>query len=245
MSDNASSYQKNRPVFRTTRWSIVASCRQGQPEEAKAALERLCQWYWFPIYAFIRRQGLSPQAAEDTTQDFFVDVIRRGIFEAAEPQLGRLRSFLLKSVQNHLIDRQRKEHAAKRRPPGGVLSLDTAAGETRYQAEARNDVSPEQQWNRRWAMTLIERSLSQLSAELDERFGRECRETIIRHLTDDGDRPALTQAADRLGLTANALKVRIHRARARYRLLLRNEVAETVCSPEEVDAELKFLFASL
>ncbi|WP_153556086.1 RNA polymerase sigma factor [Roseimaritima sediminicola] len=231
--------------FESTRWSIVADAREGTPLRSRAALEELCQAYWYPVYSFIRHRGLSAEEALDVTQSFFVRVVEQRLFAAATPERGRLRSFLLKSAQNHLIGYQRGQRAKKRSPPTPLLSLSPADSESRFQREPADHGTPERNFERQWALTVIDRAMNRLQAELSEKVGTPHTARLIQLLTGQAGRTPLAQVAEELQTTEAALKVRMHRIRARYRQLLRIEVADTVSDRVDVDEELKNLLDAL
>lgn len=231
--------------FESTRWSIVADARHGTPARARAALEELCRAYWYPIYSFVRRKGLPPETALDVTQSFFVRVLEQNLFDAATPQRGRLRSFLLKAVQNHLISCQRADAAQKRSPQGAILSLDQLESERRFQLEPSDPDTAERGFERQWALTLIERAMDRLRTELTEKLGTNPAARLIQLLTGQAEGSSLAAVAEELGTTEAAMKVRMHRIRGRYRQLLRLEVADTVSETVDVDEELRNLMDAL
>lgn len=231
--------------FESTRWSIVADARHGTPARCRAALEALCRAYWYPVYSFVRRKGLPPETAMDVTQSFFVQVLEQDFFDAATPERGRLRSFLLKAVQNHLVSCQRADAAQKRSPQGRIISLDQLEPERRFQLEPSAPSTAERGFERQWALTLIERAMDRLRAELTDKLGPHPAARLIQLLTGQAPGMSLAAVAEELRTTEAAMKVRMHRIRGRYRQILRMEVADTVSENVDVDEELRNLMNAL
>ena len=229
--------------FEATRWSIVVAAGGADSEHARSALEHLCTAYWYPLYAFVRRQGQSPHDAQDLTQAFFARLLARNFLGDADPAKGRFRSFLLGAMKHFLSDEWDRARAQKR--GGGVqfIALDAESAETRYKLEPADEASPESNYDRRWALALLDEVLRRIRAE----FARDGKEHVFDEL-----KPALTGAkipcaeiAARLDVKEGAVRTAVHRLRTRYRDLLRAEIAGTVASPAEVDAEMQHLFAAL
>lgn len=215
---------------------------RGESPEARAALNALCQTYWFPAYALIRGRGIDPELARDLTQDFFAKILSQNALGKARRERGRFRSFLAQSVKNFLADEWDKSQALKRGGGVKVLSLDLEAAEGRYH-EPSSDASPDRDYDRRWAAQIIEEARRRFQAEnTDPR-----RSEILRVLNQlgDPDAPSLAEEASRLGLPLNTLKSHLHRARARYAGIVRDVVAQTVATPADVGTELRHLLAAL
>ncbi|HEX5104558.1 MAG TPA: sigma-70 family RNA polymerase sigma factor [Pirellulaceae bacterium] len=212
--------------------------------ERTDALERLCGGYWYPVYAFIRRRGNSPEQAQDLTQQFFLRILDGAFFERANPEKGRFRSFLLGAVQNFLSDASDRERSQRR--GGGVLplSLDFATGELNYAREPQHTETPERIFQRKWARTLLDRVMGSLSAEFAADGRLELFHRIKGYLTGDGDLKYAELGAE-LNLTESGVKSAIRRMRQRYRDLLRAEVISTVADLSEVDDELQFLLRAI
>ncbi|MCL5743534.1 MAG: sigma-70 family RNA polymerase sigma factor [Acidobacteria bacterium] len=227
--------------FTTTHWSVVLAAGQRDSPEAADALERLCRTYWYPLYAYVRRQGSSPEDAQDLTQEFFARLLAKDFPGGVRPERGRFRSFLLACLQHFLADEREKARAARRGGNRPALSLDMKTAADRYQLEARVETDPESLFERRWALDLLERVLDRLRDEAADSG----RGTVFDELECCllGDRPTDTyaQLGSRLGLSETAVKVTVHRLRQRYRELLREEVAHTVTRPEELEAEMRYL----
>jgi RNA polymerase sigma-70 factor (ECF subfamily) len=233
-----------RARFATTRWSVVVAAGNEESPAARAALSTLCETYWPPLYAFLRRQGHPAAEAQDLTQEFFATLLEKNFVEAADQDRGRFRTFLLVVLKRFLSKERDREQALKR--GGGVvtLSLEFAAAEEQVRFEPSDDWTPEKEYERRWALTLLERVLKRLEAEYAARGKAELFARCRGWLTADA---ALSHedVAAALGMTAGAIKVTVHRMRERYRELLREEIAQTVAAPEDVEEELKHLLAAL
>jgi len=233
------------PIFVTTRWSVVLAAGVKDSPEAARALEQLCQTYWFPLYAHVRRLGHSPSDAEDLTQGFFARLLAKDGFGAADCERGRFRSFLLGSLKHFLTNEWDKARAQKRGGHLQIIPLDAPGGEDRLQLEPATQTSPDREFDRRWALALLDTVLARLEAEHIEqdkaRLFAGLKETLA---SGRGDVP-MAQIAFDLGLSEGATRVAAHRFRARYRELLRAEIAQTVATPAEVEDELPHLFAAL
>lgn len=231
----------NRPRFDTTRWSLVLAAGDRQQPQAAAALADLCAAYWYPLYAFVRRDGMAENDAMDLVQGFVADLLERGELAAA-PERGRFRSYLIGALQNF---RRNARRAAKTKKRGGdqvVLSLDDA--EARYTREPACTESPAALFDRRWAVLLLDRALDRLEAEYIGR-GRGPAFGALRDTLSGASAGTYADKAAVLGISVSAVKVGVHRLRARMRELLRDEVAQTLASPDDVEAELQHLFAAL
>jgi RNA polymerase sigma factor (sigma-70 family) len=230
-------------TFNTTHWSVVLTAAQADAPESSAALDQLCHTYWYPLYAFVRRQGHSPEDAQDLTQAFFTHLLRKDFLNGVGPAKGKFRSFLLACLKHFLADAWEKARTPKREgntPAGRRLDLDQA--EERYQLEPRVETNPQSLYERRWALDLLDHVLDRLRHEAVVSG----REVVFDQLQDCllGERLTETYAhlGTRLGLSETAVKVTVHRLRQRYRALLREEIAQTVTHPDEVDEEIRFLF---
>jgi RNA polymerase sigma factor (sigma-70 family) len=235
-----------QPVFATTRWSIVLSAGRNESTQCRAALEKLCHTYWYPLYAHARRKGHSPTDAQDLTQAFFAQLLSGQTLAHADPARGRFRSFLLCALNRFLIDEWHKGQAQKR---GGNLpsfSLDAAQAEQRFDLEpAAPDTAPEAVFDRQWAVTLLEEVLSRLESEYREAGKAALFAALKQTLTGASDAQPYAELAHSLGLSESMVKVSVHRLRKRYRELLLNEISQTVESPQEAQEELRYLFQVL
>ena len=234
-----------REVFATTRWTVVLHARDASDTQAREALENLCRAYWYPLYAFVRRQGVSPEDAQDLTQAFFEKLIEKNFLADVQREKGRFRSFLLAALKHFLANEWDKARAQKR--GGGVVHvpIDTASAETRYGLEPAHFDSPEKLFERRWAITLLDRVLERLRDEHVEAGKADLFEQLKPCLTAEKASLSYAELGARGGLSEGAVKVAVHRLRQRYRELLRAEIAETVDSPGEVEEELRHLFTAL
>lgn len=228
-------------IFHTTRWSLVSQLRAGGDDSrARVALGELCQRNWFPIYAFVRRTGMSAADAEDATQGFFQYILTHELMAQARRERGRFRSFLLGCVKHFLGNEWQKQNTQRRGGHLTAVHLDALEAQERYRLEVEAlSTSDEQVFDQSWAHGMLDRAMQQLRAEQkdDARF-----DLLAPALTGSEDRAALMQAT---GMNESTLKVSIHRLRKRYRELLRAAVAETVESEAEVDSELAYLVACL
>lgn len=234
---------KRQPAFVTTHWSVVLTAGRSDTTRARDALGKLCQTYWYPIYAYARRRGYSSHDAQDLTQAFFLFLLEHQSLADADPHRGRFRSFLLGSMNHFLANEWRKGQTQKRGGRIQMVPLDTA--EARYHNEPGVDATPEQLFERRWAVTLLDLVLQRLGAEF-EREGKS-REFALLQPCLGGDRDSQPYAvlSSKLGMSEGAVKVVVHRLRKRYRQLLREEIAQTVASLDEVEAEMRHLISVL
>jgi DNA-directed RNA polymerase specialized sigma24 family protein len=231
--------------FPTTCWSRIVAARGTAKPEAREALAELCAGYWYPLYAFIRRNGHGADEALDLTQGYFARLLERGNFAAADAGKGRFRSFLLADCMRFLVDRRAHDLAAKR--GGGVapLSIDARDAERRYLREPAHSRTAERLFERDWALALLEAVLAQLRREY-EASGRGITFEVLKVvLTDDAWSAPQAELAARLGSTEGAVQVAIHRLRRRYRALVREAIAATVDEQEQVEDEIRSLFAAL
>jgi len=238
---DSSSYPK--AGFATTQWSIVISA--GQPSQSREALATLCQSYWYPLYAYLRRKGHQSAEAQDLTQAFFAELLEKNRIQMADQHRGRFRAFLLSSLQNFLRNQWREKQAKKRGGGQLPISLDFHDGEHRYVQEPTDELTPEKIYERRWAMTFLEKSVAKLSSEFEQAGKAELFDNLKPYLGGSSDTVPYREMAEKLGMSEGAIKVAVHRLRRRCRELLLSEIAETVSSPDEVEDELQQLFAAL
>jgi RNA polymerase sigma factor (sigma-70 family) len=231
--------------FNTTHWSVVLAAAETHSPAASAALERLCRDYWYPLYAHVRRQGRSHEDAQDLTQQFFVRLLERRDLGKAEQNRGRFRTFLLSALNNFLINEWEKATADKRGGGRPCSSLEEQQAEKRFALEPADADAPDTLFDKRWAAALLERSL----AKLREEFAAAGRGRLFDSLKELvwGEKTGVSRAelGKQLGLSEGAVNVAAHRMRERYRELLRAEVAHTVATPAEIDAELRYLISVL
>lgn len=231
--------------FASTRWSLVVAAGRGEAPEARAAFAELCQAYWYPLYAYARRRLARVEDAQDLTQEFFARLLEKDYLRAADPARGRFRSFLLTAFQRFLAREHERAAALKRGGGSRPLSLDFQDGERRYGSEPADPVTPESVYERRWALTLLEQTLARLRQEFTDAGKGPLYEALKGTLTGDGAAEPYARIGEQLGLSEPAVKTAVHRLRRRYQELLRAEVAQTVASPEEVEDELRDLFAAV
>ncbi len=230
-----------QPLFATTHWSVVLAAADGDNVEAAAALENLCQAYWYPLYAYIRHRGHSPEDSQDLTQEFFHRLVRNQFLSQVDPRKGKFRSVLLAAMNHFLANEWDRRKTLKR--GGGItfVPLDEPLAEQRYLTEQPGGRSPEQLYERAWALALLQKILDRLRAETAGADQAERFEALRPILI--GERPSVTYAAlaAQLGATEPALKMTVQRLRRRYAELLREEIAQTVASDSEVAEELDHL----
>lgn len=250
--------QQNRAIdgapgphrFTTTRWSVIlSSAAEGSEEKTRAALAELCQTYWRPIFAFVCRRGYLPTDAQDLTQDFFLNILSGDLLRRADPERGRFRSLLLKSLQNFLIDAHDKRNAKKRGGDVSFVSWDDwmaeAPSHLSLPADAFDSWPAERLFDVRWAATVVEQALRHLREECEARGRRRVFDALSGSLTAERNEISYEALSQSLGITAMGVKRLVHQLRRRYRELLREEVAQTVEKPEDVDDELRYLCATL
>jgi RNA polymerase sigma factor (sigma-70 family) len=225
--------------FPTTRWSLVVAAGDPHCTEARPALVSLCENYWYPLYAYLRRRGYPADQAQDLTQEFFIRVLEGRYLDRADPEKGRFRSFILTSLKFFVADEGDRDRAQKR--GGGMIEqLEFSSGEQRYQREPAHDETPERIFERRWALALLDRVVERLREEFVQHGRPEHFERLKVFLLGQSDTPYAALARE-MNTSEGALKVAIHRLRKRYRELFRQEIADTVADPAEVESELRFL----
>lgn len=230
--------------FPTTHWSVVLAIGQESSVQSREALEKLCSVYWAPLYAYIRRQGRSPEDAEDLTQDFFARLFEKDYLKRADRERGKFRTFLLTSLKHFLVNDWQKRHAAKR-GAGRVVACDFQAAEAEYAAAGSAGLTPDELYERRWAEALLEQAANRLRDEYAG-FGKLSLFDRLKDLLLAGRREvAYADLSQELGMSQGALKVAVHRLRHRYQEMLHAEVAQTVNTPSEVETELRHLLSVL
>lgn len=229
--------------FHTTRWSVVLAAQRGtDTRQAGLALAALCRDYWYPLYAFVRRRGHSPADAQDLTQAFFADLLGRNA-TMADPAKGKFRSYLLGALKHFLANDWHRANAQKRGGGQALVEWDALDAESRYAIEPTGPQDAEVLYDRRWAMDLLDRAMATLRAEFEAKDDIATFEALKGTL--GGAEPPREQLAAELGMSEGALKVAVHRLRHRYRQSVREEIAQTVNSPDEVDDEMRHLLAVL
>jgi RNA polymerase sigma factor (sigma-70 family) len=231
--------------FQTTLWSVVLQAAKEPSTQSWEALAKLCRTYWYPVYAFLRRQGKSPHDAQDLTQAFFIHLLHHDRLAQVRPEKGRFRSFLLAALKNFLSDQREKTQAQKRGGGVEVISLDAHTAEQRYAMEPVERLDPEKIYERRWAMTLLDRVLERLESEFAVAGKAERFKYLSTLLVGEADSESYATVGKRLGMTAGAVKVAVLRLRQRYRELFRVEVSDTVVNQAELEEEMRHVFAAL
>ncbi|MDE3100542.1 MAG: sigma-70 family RNA polymerase sigma factor [Verrucomicrobiota bacterium] len=242
MSSSASSSDAPK-VFPNTRWSVVLAATQPNSPDSKEALEAICRAYWHPLYAYVRRCGHSPHDAQDLTQEFFRRLLEKHWLENANREKGRLRTFLVLALKRFMANKWRRESALKRGGNQSHIPLDTALAESRFASDSK--MSPDEIFDRQWALTLLDLTLTNLQAEFvaagkADEFGK-----LKSCLMADHGATDYCAVAQQLGVNAGAARVAAHRLRKRFRQLYRQEIAQTLADGSDVDGELRHLAAAL
>jgi DNA-directed RNA polymerase specialized sigma24 family protein len=235
----------SRGRFATTHWSLVLAAGERGSATAEEALARLCSSYWFPVFAFVRRQGHSADEAQDLTQGFFARIIEKGDIASADRSRGRFRSFLLTACQHFLSNERDRDRAKKRGGGQRPLSIDVVTAEGRYERALAHSETPERLYERQWCLTLLAGVVDDLRAEYAAAGKEEVFDRLKDYLTVDEGAGSHADAARDLGMTPGAVKVAVHRLRRRYREALLTHVAATVESPRDVEDEIRHLLATL
>ena len=240
------SNQRDSPrTFATTHWSVVLVAGHKSSPDADAALATLCETYWFPLYAYVRRRGHNVNEAQDLTQEFFARVLEKDYVAAADPQRGRFRAFLLTAFKHFLSKERDKARAQKRGSGRAPLSLDFAAGESRYAAGPAVTLTPDQLYDRQWTIALLDRVMRRLEEEMRKSGKADWFERLKEFIAGGGTEDATyAKTAESLGTTEAAAKMATHRMRKRYRELLRHEIAETVEHVADIEDEIRGLFTA-
>jgi len=241
-SSGGSGIQNGVVAFATTHWSVVLEA-QGESPAAREALENLCRTYWRPIYAFLRRQGVGLEEAEDITQGFFAQLLERRSLSAVRKEKGRLRSYLLGALKYFLTDEQRRAMAIKRGKGQRLIPLEELCTDERTEMEPADPVTAEMIYERRWALTVLEQVLDRLKNEYRAAGNTALFDSLKQLLPDEPGSPSQAEIAAQLGLTENALRQAFYRFRQRYQSLLRDVIAHTVATPGDIEDELRHLIA--
>jgi len=230
--------------FQTTSWSLVLTAAHDPVVDSRAALARLCETYWNPVFAFIRRSGYDRDQAQDLTQGFFAVLVEKNFLEIADPQRGRFRSFLLTAVKRFLANERDRLHAIKRGGNEIHVPIDDHAEASSAYVGADTD-TPESLFERRWALSMLEHAMAKLRAEFTSAGRAKQFEALAPFLNRESMGTRYEALAVQMGVSAGALRTLVHRMRRRYRELVRAEIAETVASPEDIDEEIRFLMSVL
>jgi RNA polymerase sigma-70 factor (ECF subfamily) len=223
---------------------MVLEAAEAEASGVAGALSELCQQYWFPLYAFVRRKGFDRSEAEDLTQGFFADLLEKKRLLSAEPSRGSFRSFLLASLSNFIANHWRAESAQKRGGGKTILSIDYQQADNLYAGQPSDGLTAEKIFERNWALSILEQSLQAVGEQYEQSGKRELFESLKGFLTGYDNAP-YAELAEKTGMRENAIKVAVHRLRQRYGQQLRLQIAKTVQDPADVDQELKSLFQAL
>jgi DNA-directed RNA polymerase specialized sigma24 family protein len=233
------------PRFATTHWSVVLMAGRNDDSRSHQALAGFCQSYWYPLYAFVRRHGYTPQDAQDLTQGFFEHLLEHGALARVDRTRGKFRCFLLASLRHFLSNAWDRVHAQKRGGECVLVPLDLAFAESRYELEPADNSSPDKVFERNWALALLEKTFARLSAE-QAAVGKAAQfERLRDYLSGGPGAPRCPDLALRLGLSAEAIRAAVSRLRRRYGELLREEIARTINDPGEIEEEIRHLFLVL
>ena len=232
-------------VFATTHWSVVLTAGETDSQQAAEALEKLCRAYWYPLYAYVRRKGYAAHDAQDLTQEFFARLLARNYLSVADRNRGKFRSFLLGCLEHFLAREWTRAHAQKRGGGKLLFSLDEMDAENRYLREPAHELTAEKIFDRRWATTLLDQAMTRLREECLASQKGDLFAKCQDYLSGERGEASYADLAASLAMSEGAIKVAVHRLRQRYGELVRAEIAQTVASPDEVDEELRYLFAVL
>ena len=231
--------------FATTHWSLIVAAREGEAAQAQEALAGLCRAYWYPLYGYIRHQGHAADRAQDLTQEFFARLLEKDFLAAVDREKGKFRSFLLAACKHFLANEHDRECARKRGGGRQALSLDLRDAAGRYAHEPAHGETPERLFERRWALALLEQVLARLRREYEAAGKGRWFASLKGRLAGEGATASHARTAAELGVSEGAVKVAVHRMRKRYREVLRDEIAQTVDDPGQVEDEIRALFAAL
>ena len=231
--------------FHTTRWTVVLEARGEKGKAGEEALASLCSTYWYPLYAFIRRQGSTPHEAEDLTQEFFRHFLQGTPLTNVHPGLGKFRSFLLVCLKNFLANERERARAQRRGGGQPMVSLDGADAESRYALEPADQLTPEKIFERRWAFAVLEQTMAELRQEFSTPEQRQTFEDLQGFLPGGHGALSRKELATKRAVSVGAIDVAVHRLRQRFGALLRQQVAQTVSSESEVEEEILYLISVL
>jgi RNA polymerase sigma-70 factor (ECF subfamily) len=231
-------------IFATTHWTVVLAAGRRHTPQSDGALEELCRTYWFPLYAYVRRRGHLKEDAEDLTQAFFARFLAKNYLEGLSAERGRFRAFLLASLKHFLINEWKKTQRLKRGGGDATLSLDWKTADTQFQVAATNEPSPDKAFDREWALALLAKVIERLRTECDAAGKSKQFEQLKIFLTAGRGVLSHAEVAKKLCMDETAVRVAVHRLRKRYRILLRDEISQTLTDPAQVDEEMRALFGA-
>lgn len=242
MSDKASGNTPAPGAFPGTRWSLVIAAQEGSEDSRFSALSELCEIYWFPIYAYLRRWGQTPEDAEDITQGFLAQLLRREDLESVRQDRGKMRSFLLSALKNFVSSRYHFERRQKR---GGenlqLVSIEQDVAEERFQNDPQDSDDPVRMFDRQWAVSLMNQVFERIRSENEGDQQSPVFEALTPYLAGGEERGDYKRISEKLGLSEAALRVTVHRLRKRYRQILEEEVLQTLSDPEQLEEEIRHL----
>jgi len=231
-------------VFATTHWTVVLAAGRRHTPQAGRALEELCRSYWFPLYAYVRRRGHNKEDAEDSVQEFFARFLAKHYLAGLSAERGRFRAFLLASLKHFLINEWKKSQRLKRGGGKKNLSLDWQTADTKFQVASTSEPSPDKAFDREWALALLAKVIERLQTECEADGKTKLFEQLKIFLTAGKGALSHADAAKNLGMDEPAVRVAVHRLRKHYRLLLREEISQTLADAADVDEEMRALFGA-
>jgi DNA-directed RNA polymerase specialized sigma24 family protein len=229
--------------FTTTHWSLILNAQDDASPQAASALEKLCRTYWYPLYIYARRQGEDEESAKDLTQGFFARLLEKRYLAQVHQDKGRFRCFMLAAFKHFVADERDRARAQKRGGGQRLVSLDDSATEERYRQEPADGMDAEKLFERRWALTLLEQARARLKREYEESGKAQLYERLRAVELKDKEAPSYAEIGAEAGLSESAVKSVVFRMRQRWRELVREEVANTVAKPEEIDEEIRYLIS--
>ena len=239
------SKSEDRESFQTTHWSMILLARDQDDSHRRGAMHELCRRYWFPLYAFARRRGYESHQAQDLIQAFFLRLLEKDVLSKADRDRGRFRNFLLASLKNFLANEAVKASSLRRGGQHSFVSLDFRDAEGRLTHEAVDQLTPDAEYHRQWALQVLQRSLERLGDEFAAEGKSDLFDALRTYLAVDSERLPYAETAEKLDLSTDAVKVAVHRLRRRYRRGLEAEIADTIASPDDIDEEIQELFRAV
>ncbi len=245
MQEDSTNYDLHQASqFATTRWTMVTAAGREDSPDARQALEFLCRKYWSPLYFYLRRRGYDRSQAEDFVQGFFTHLLEKRGLRNVTPQKSKFRSFLLVSLKNFVADEWRRSQTERRGGGKCFLSLEFEQAETSYSLEPADRLSADKLFDRSWALTVIARAMEALQGEYAKAGKGEFFEQVKGYITAEPEAGSYQQSVVRLEMSEGAVRVAVHRLRRRLREVIRSEIAETVTTGEQLEEEIRDLFAA-